>query len=390
MLVNVLWVLLPLVQAVSVSEYFQLFNVNDINNDNYHLTSMPLGTNGNGDVVVSGDDNVLTLQIDYNGFLKIQNSDNYLTVDSLDNYKLKVAGSSDKSHIFYITSNHLHFNQYFTYIACPNSDSSEYQLYVGNDKSVCNNGVVANLRPISTSSSTAINHYIPDILNTQQGVQIAEGSSILFELTETDTGTDTGTDSQQTVTEIISTVGSVATTGDQTTTVYQTVGAAGQTAGIESGGDLYISLSVGYLLSTFLSTSLIPTTSTITTRGKETVIVITTTTVTPCATTVTTSYVMATSSASASHCSKSCNTVTITLIATGAFDFNYSSLSLLTSTDTANSSATSTSLNISATTTLTAQFAKTQSTSKSANVAQDHTVHWPWMTSVFAAVLLLM
>lgn len=334
--------LLQGVYTLTVSEKFQLFNVNDISsNSKNKLASYPIGSNGDGDVLLGGSGSPLTLQIDYNGFVQVSEN-KYLNVDTDNNNKIVVTDEADKSHIFFITQHQLHFDQYFVFVACPKG--SEYSLYVGNNINICDGGLLVNLRPVSTVSGNAVEQYVPDILRTSQGVAIAAGSSLSYVLTEggattTVNSPESRTSSSSTTsfsgssstkktittlkTEKVTTVIILEPT-DLTTTVY-----AGQ------GSDI-ISVTKFYKLSTYLSTALVPVTSTYTSKDKNTVLVVTTVHTTlsesPCESTISTVYSMETKSNS--HYSS----LSIFTIPTNAF----LSLSLLTTRTHNTTSSTST------------------------------------------------
>lgn len=154
--------------AVGDSPVFSLMAVGD------DLTSpvqlYPL-TVKNNSLALSNDGTLLLFIIDENGLANVENSNYRLIIDSTGRLTANTSGTT----IFYITGKHLHYNQNYVFVGCPEDTGNKtFAVYASTDTSICARGVVLNLRPVG-NDTTAIDSYIPLVL--QSGTYSQNGRS---------------------------------------------------------------------------------------------------------------------------------------------------------------------------------------------------------------------
>ncbi|ODV60934.1 uncharacterized protein ASCRUDRAFT_80743 [Ascoidea rubescens DSM 1968] len=217
-------------KVLADSTIFELY----ADSDDSLIDSLPIGISDDT-LVLKDDITPIKIQIDDNAQALVQNTNVYL---SNDDSQLNIATSG--STYFYLYNGKFYYNDYNTFVACSDSDSDSYTIYVNDGIQKCSNQISLSLIPKSISGST-VDSFVPEVL----------------------TASSTNNQPVSTITGAVSTI-----------------------------------YSSGYVVSTVTTTILVPVTSTYTSKGKDTLLVVTTYTetieTTSCITSIETSMIIST------------------------------------------------------------------------------------------------
>ncbi|ODV59377.1 uncharacterized protein ASCRUDRAFT_71734 [Ascoidea rubescens DSM 1968] len=269
LLFSTIWSLTSKLISAASSDIFDLYATTTSSSS---IQLNPLGVTSDNVIAIGADVTKLDIQILEDGKAKIQNTNYYLYVNQDNQLTYNSQGSS----IFFISGKHLHYNEYYTFLACSISDNN-YEIYLDDQSSAspCDSPISFSFRPRKTDNNNIITSYVPSALGSTQ----TNFDETIFTADSTDDGS------------LVFTSDSDGTTGlpltaddndddsntNSVTTIYSTKTLGGGVIPITTiSGDVKTSLSTGYSVLTYTSTVMVPVTETFTSKGQDTVIMVTT------------------------------------------------------------------------------------------------------------------